>query len=59
LDEITSKKSYHIELKNFYDLENIKIFASSSSASLLKDKNSFFTGRQRALFDEYLKIKLL
>ena len=63
LDEVTSKASYQKELKNFYDLENIKIFASSSSASLLKDKNAYLTGRQRILevmpldFHEYLMFK--
>ena len=63
LDEITAKESYHIELKNFYDLENVKIFASSSSASLLRDKNAYLTGRQRVLevlpldFDEYLDFR--
>lgn len=63
LDEVTSKKNYQQELKNFYDLENIKIFASSSSASLLKDKNAYLTGRQRIMevmpltFNEYLQFK--
>ncbi len=63
LDEVTSKESYQKELKNFYDLENVKIFASSSSASLLKDKNAYLTGRQRILevmpldFYEYLLFK--
>jgi len=63
LDEVTSKSSYQQELKNFYDLENIKIFASSSSASLLKDSNAFLTGRQRTLevmplsFEEYLQFR--
>lgn len=63
LDEVTSKASYQKELKNFYDLENVKIFASSSSASLLKDKNAYLTGRQRILevmpldFHEYLMFK--
>jgi len=63
LDEVTSKSSYQKELKNFYDLEKIKIFASSSSASLLKDKNAYLTGRARILevmpldFDEYLFFK--
>ncbi len=63
LDEVTAKASYQQELKNFYDLENIKIFASSSSASLLKDKNAYLTGRQRILevmpltFEEYLEFK--
>lgn len=63
LDEVTSRTSYHQELKNLYDLENVKIFASSSSASLLKDKNAYLTGRQRLMeimpldFDEYLMFK--
>ena len=60
LDEVTSKENYQQELKNFYDLENIKIYASSSSASLLKDKSAYLTGRQRVIevmplnFNEYL-----
>jgi len=63
LDEVTSKENYQQELKNFYDLENMKIYASSSSASLLKDKNAYLTGRQRVIevmplnFDEYLIFK--
>ena len=63
LDEVTSKQNYQQELKNFYDLEDIKIYASSSSASLLKDKNAYLTGRQRVIevmplnFEEYLVFK--
>jgi predicted AAA+ superfamily ATPase len=63
LDEVTSKNAYQQELKNFYDLENMKIFASSSSASLLKDTNAYLTGRQRTIevmplsFEEYLQFK--
>jgi len=59
-DEVTAKPHYAQELKNLYDLENVKIFASSSSASLLKDRNAYLTGRQRIIevqpldFDEYL-----
>jgi len=62
-DEITSKENYNQELKNLYDLEDVKIFASSSSASLLKDKNAYLTGRQRIIevmplsFEEYLVFK--
>ena len=62
-DEITSNENYHQELKNLYDLEDVKIFASSSSASLLKDKNAYLTGRQRVIevmplnFEEYLVFK--
>ncbi len=63
LDEVTSKASYQKELKNFYDFDNVKIYASSSSASLLRDKNAYLTGRQRHLevmpldFQEYLLFK--
>lgn len=63
LDEVTSKESYSQELKNIYDLEDIKIHASSSSASLLRDKNAYLTGRQRVIeimpldFNEYLEFK--
>ncbi|WP_197051145.1 ATP-binding protein [Sulfurospirillum cavolei] len=62
-DEVTSKKSYQQELKNLYDLGGVKIYASSSSASLLKDSQAFLTGRQRLVevmplsFEEYLQFK--
>jgi len=62
-DEVTSKKSYQQELKNLYDLGGVKIFASASSASLLKDSQAFLTGRQRLVevmplcFEEYLQFK--
>lgn len=63
LDEVTAKESYQQELKNLYDLEKSKIYASSSSASLLRDKNAYLTGRQRVIevmplnFNEYLEFK--
>jgi len=63
LDEVTYKPNYQQELKNIYDLENFKIYASSSSASLLKDKNAFLSGRQRIIevlpldFKEYMLFK--
>ncbi len=63
LDEVTYIPSYEQELKNFYDLEQVKIIASSSSASLLKSKNSFLVGRSRFFeivpldFEEYLQFK--
>lgn len=62
-DEITAKENYQQELKNLYDLEELKIYASSSSATLLKDKNAYLTGRQRVIeimplnFTEYLLFK--
>ncbi len=62
-DEITSKTDYEIQLKNLHDLHNVKIFASSSSASLLKKGKPYLTGRSIALevlpldFNEYLLFK--
>ena len=60
LDEITYKKNFNQELKNLYDLGNYKIFASSSSASVLKDNKAFLTGRSKYIeihpldFEEFL-----
>ena len=62
-DEVTARTDYQLALKNFYDTENVKIYASSSSASWLRDKNAYLTGRQRVIevmplrFDEYLQFK--
>lgn len=62
-DEVTAKTAYHQELKNLYDLGAVKIYASASSASLLKDSQAYLTGRQRLVevmplsFDEYLQFK--
>jgi uncharacterized protein len=63
LDEITAKKDFHQELKNLYDLGNIKIFVSSSSATKLKDTSAYLTGRARYVeiepldFNEFLMFK--
>ncbi|MDC7243772.1 MAG: ATP-binding protein [Sphaerochaetaceae bacterium] len=62
-DEITYADDYHQQLKNIYDSQNTKIFATSSSSSLLKDKKAFLTGRSITYevkpldFDEYLTFK--
>jgi len=59
-DEVVYKKDFNQELKNLYDAGNVKIFASSSSASLLNDKKAFLTGRTRTIeidpldFQEFL-----
>ncbi len=64
-DEVTYKENYHQQLKNLYDNENIKIFAASSSASLLNDNKGYLTGRARYIeilplnFEEYLKFNNL
>jgi len=44
LDEVTYKDNFHIQLKNIYDSQNTKIFAASSSASMLRDKKASLTG---------------
>lgn len=65
LDEITFAVDYALQLKNLYDQGNCKIFASSSSASLLKNQQSFLTGRSITLeilpldYPEYLRFKKL
>jgi predicted AAA+ superfamily ATPase len=62
-DEIAHKEKFHQQLKNLYDRQNVKIYASSSSSSILKDKKAYLTGREFILevlpldFFEYLKFK--
>jgi len=60
LDEIAGKEDFHQQLKNLYDKFDVKIFTTSSSSSVLRDKSAFLTGRERILevlpldFQEYL-----
>lgn len=62
-DEVTYHTDYELQLKNLYDVQNVKIFASSSSASILKSKKPFLTGRNNLIeilplnFCEYLNFK--
>ncbi len=62
-DEITYVKDYELQLKNLYDLNNCKIVASSSNASILKSKKPFLTGRSRLFeipaldYEEFLMFK--
>ncbi len=62
-DEVTYKEDFELQLKNIFDNQNVKIFASSSSASILKSKKPFITGRANIVeilslnFDEYLLFK--
>ena len=62
-DEITWQKNYQQQLKNVYDKSNMKIFATSSSSSFLRDRNAFLTGRAVTIevqpldFEEYLLFK--
>lgn len=63
LDEVTSKENFELELKSLYDNENIKIIASSSIATLMRDKKAYLTGRTKTIevmpltFEEYLFFK--
>ncbi len=66
-DEVTYKEKFQIELKNIYDNQNVKIFAASSSVSILNDRKAYLTGRAIVVevepldLDEYLlfsKIKI-
>ena len=62
-DEVTHPSNYELQLKNLYDVQNVKIYASSSSASILKSKKPFLTGRNNLIeilplnFREYLNFK--
>ncbi|PJB14568.1 MAG: AAA family ATPase [Flavobacteriales bacterium CG_4_9_14_3_um_filter_32_8] len=63
LDEITFVDDYELQLKNLYDKGNSKIFASSSSASLLHKQKGYLTGRSITFevlplsFEMYLRFK--
>ncbi len=63
LDEVAYKENFAVQLKNLYDLYNVKVFASSSSSSILRLGKSFLTGRERVIevmpldFLEYLSFK--
>ena len=62
-DEVAHKEHFAQELKNLYDLENVKIYASSSSSSAIKGRKPYLVGRERIIevlpldFDEYLLFK--
>lgn len=63
LDEVTYKDDYELQLKNLVDAQKVKIIASASSASLLKSKKAYLTGRHFDIevnpltFSEYLAFK--
>jgi len=60
LDEITYKDNFQQQLKTLHDRQNVKIIASSSSTSVLKDRSAFLTGREIVIkifpleFEEFL-----
>ncbi len=63
LDEIIFKEDCHQQLKNIYDRQNAKVYATSSSSIKLKDKKAYLTGRSYIYevtpldFEEYLYFK--
>ncbi|MBI4687212.1 MAG: ATP-binding protein [Nitrospirae bacterium] len=63
LDEIAYKEDFELQLKNLYDSQNVKIYASSSSASVIKSKKPYLTGRGVVIevlpldFNEFLLFK--
>ncbi len=46
LDEVQESPDWETELKSLYDLENLKIFCTGSSSSLIKSQGGKLTGRQ-------------
>lgn len=63
IDEITWQPDFEQQLKTIYDTQMVKVFASSSSASLLSRQKALLTGRSRVVevlpltFEEYLAFK--
>lgn len=59
-DEVTYQKEFEQQLKNLCDSQNVKIYASSSSSSILKSGKPYLTGRSTIVeilpldFREYL-----
>ena len=60
LDEVHLKDNFEVQLKNLYDMGNVKIFASGSASLDIVMRSPHLTGRQRLVhispldFDEYL-----
>ena len=63
LDEVTALDDYEIQLKNLYDMGGVKVYASSSSASILRRGMAHLTGRKKIIhvtpldFSEYLQFR--
>lgn len=49
IDEITYHPRFEQQLKTLYDSQNVKIYASSSSASMLRQQKALLTGRSRTI----------
>jgi predicted AAA+ superfamily ATPase len=65
LDEVTYKEDYALQLKNLHDSQHTKVFAASSSSSLLIEGKHYTTGRNKLIevlpldFKEYLQFKAI
>lgn len=46
LDEVQESPGWEIELKSLYDLEDLKVFCTGSTSSLIKRQGGRLTGRQ-------------
>ena len=46
LDEIQESPNWDVELKSIYDMEDLKIFCTGSTSSLIKGQRGRLTGRQ-------------
>ncbi|MFP4471452.1 MAG: ATP-binding protein [Bacteroidales bacterium] len=63
LDEVAYKQDFALQLKNLHDSQHVKVFAASSSSSLLVAGKHHITGRNKIIevlpldFKEYLQFK--
>jgi len=63
LDEVAYQKDFELQLKTLHDSQNVKIYASSSSASILRTRKPHLTGRSMIVevlpldFREYLTFR--
>ncbi|MBI3920627.1 MAG: ATP-binding protein [Armatimonadetes bacterium] len=65
LDEVAHQPDYEQQLKNLCDMGGVKVYASSSSSSLMRSRKSHLTGRNVIVeilpldFQEYLRFKAI
>jgi len=49
LDEVHFKEDYDLQLKNLYDMGNVKVYASGSGSLEILMRSPYLTGRQRVV----------
>jgi len=65
LDEVHFKEDFDLQLKNLYDMGNVKIYASGSGSLEITMKSPYLTGRQRIVrvnpldFTEFIKFRMV